>query len=92
MDGPEWYLKFYSGGGRAAGEGAQLHHPRWLQRLIAAALSIGISKRALMEDYYMDEIGAIMEEWNRLHHPEESAETQQVDALSFLGDGGEWIT
>jgi len=55
-------------------------------------LSIGISKRALMEDYYMDEIGAIMEEWNRLHHPEESAETQQVDALTFLGDGGEWVT
>ena len=53
---------------------------------------MGISKRALMEDYYMDEIGVIVQEWNRLHDPEGEAETQQVDALTFFGEGGEWLT
>lgn len=55
-------------------------------------MSVGISKRALMEDYYMDEIGAIMQEWNHLHNPEGDAEPEQVDALTFFGDGGEWLT
>lgn len=55
-------------------------------------MSIGISKRALMEDYYMEEIGAVIEEWNRLHNPEEDGTCEEMDALTFLGDGGEWIT
>ena len=54
-------------------------------------MSIGISKRALMEDYYMEEIGAVLEEWNRLHHPQED-EPAQVDAFTFLGEGGEWLS
>ena len=53
---------------------------------------MGISKRALMEDFYMDEIGAVMQEWNRLHNPEESSTPEDVDVLTFLGDGGEWLT
>ncbi len=55
-------------------------------------MSIGISKRALMEDYYMEEIGAVIEEWNRLHNPEEGGPLEEMDALTFLGDGGEWLT
>lgn len=31
----------------------------WLQRLIAMGLCLGIGKRELLEDYYMDEIGSI---------------------------------
>ncbi|MDD3336789.1 MAG: hypothetical protein PHI98_14965 [Eubacteriales bacterium] len=51
---------------------------------------MGISKRELMEDYYLDEITEIFSEWNRLHRPQEE-ETTQMDARDFLGDGGEWI-
>lgn len=40
----------------------------------------------------MDEIGAIMQEWNRLNDPEAGDEPEAVDALTFLGDGGEWLT
>ena|GEM_PF-1672486 len=32
----------------------------WLQELIAAALVYGISKRELFEDYYFDEIAAVL--------------------------------
>ena len=39
----------------------------------------------------MDEIGTIMEQWNRLHDPEGGEETQSVDALTFFGEGGEWV-
>ena len=32
----------------------------WLQELIAAALIYGISKRELFEDYYFDEVAAVL--------------------------------
>ena len=32
----------------------------WLQELIAAALVYGISKRELFNDYYLDEIAAVL--------------------------------
>ncbi|MDD3410521.1 MAG: hypothetical protein PHY12_06895 [Eubacteriales bacterium] len=69
------------------GQGAQ--NERWLQRLIASALSIGIGKRELLEDYYLDEIGAIMSEWTILHDPDAEEEPEMVEPESFLGDGGE---
>lgn len=40
-----------------------------------------------MEDYYIDEIVEIVKAWNRQHGAEE--EEKEVDALTFLGDGGE---
>lgn len=71
------------------GKGAQ-NDERWLQKLIAAGLCIGIGKRELLNDYYMDEIGVILEEWNALKKGEDTSEVQ-MDAMSFLGEGGEWI-
>lgn len=68
----------------AGGEG-------WLQRLIASALSIGISKRELFEDYYLDEVGEVMAEWNALHNRSRDEETEKADPLAFLGAGGEWV-
>lgn len=56
-----------------------------------AALSLGIGKRELLEDYYMDEIGAVFEEWNRMHDPDREQEPEQMDAFNFFGGGGEWI-
>ena len=38
-----------------------------MQGLIACCLSIGISKRELFEDYYLDEIREVILEHNRLH-------------------------
>lgn len=58
--------------------------------MIAAALSIGISKRELLQDYYMDEIGPVFEEWNRLHDPNRE-ETEEVDPMTFLGGEGEML-
>ncbi len=40
----------------------------------------------------MEEIGLIMQEWNRLHDPDSGTDPQEVDALTFLGDEGEWLT
>lgn len=53
---------------------------------------MGISKRELLEDYYMDEIGVIIREWNRLNDPASEDEPRNVDAVAFFGDGGEWLT
>ena len=53
-------------------------------------MSIGVSKRELLNDYYADEIGPVIEEWNRLHDPRRE-ETETVDAQTFFGDGGEWL-
>lgn len=50
---------------------------------------MGISKRALFEDYYMDEMPEIIRAWNRLHGVED--EEKQVDGVTFLGGGGEWL-
>lgn len=60
---------------------------RWLQRLIASALGMGIGKRELLEEYYPTEIAAIVEEWKDLHGVGEKEE--QVDGMTFLGGGGE---
>ena len=35
--------------------------------MIATALSVGISKRSLLEDYYPGELGAVVAAWNELH-------------------------
>ena len=70
------------GQGRGAGGGQ-----RWLQRLIAGALGMGISKRDLLEDYYVDEIAPVLEAWAALHGAGEGEE--QVDGMTFLGGGGE---
>lgn len=72
------------------GQGAHGREESWFQGLIAAALSIGISKRELLNDYYMDEIGLIFEAWNRLHDPNRE-ETEEVEAAEFLGGEGEWL-
>lgn len=58
--------------------------------MIAAGLSIGIGKRALLEDYYPEEIGEIMEEWNALHDPDRE-EIVEMKAEDFLGGDGEWL-
>ena len=38
----------------------------------------------------MDEIGPVFEEWNRLHDPNRE-ETEEVDAMTFLGGEGEML-
>lgn len=51
---------------------------------------MGISKRALMEDYYFDELGEVLEQWNALHRAPDDEE-RDVDPLTFLGTDGEWV-
>lgn len=50
---------------------------------------MGISKRELLEDYYLDEIGEIVKAYNRIHGAE--PEDKPVDAMTFFGTGGEVI-
>ena len=50
---------------------------------------MGIGKRALLEDYYWDELGAVFEEWNALHGA--SDEEERVSAETFLGGDGELL-
>ncbi len=49
---------------------------------------MGVSKRELLEDYYPDELPALLNAYRALHAPPE-APAQTVDAMDFLGDGGE---
>lgn len=48
-----------------------------MQQLIALCLRLGISKRELFEDYYMDELGDILEQFLALGG--EKVETVGVD-------------
>ena len=58
----------------------------WLQKLIACVLTIGISKRELLYDYYMDEIGEVIYEHNHLHKTgDKKAEVVEEDCDSFFG-------
>ncbi len=57
--------------------------------MMASCLSIGISKRELMEDYYLDEIGKVIAEWNVMHSPDGPEE--EMNAMAFLGGGGEVV-
>ena len=50
-------------------------------------MSVGISKRELLDDYYPDEICLVLDAYHRLHGGGE--ETERVDAMTFFGDGGE---
>ena len=45
---------------------------------------MGIGKRALMEDYYIDEVGEVMAQWGRLHGVEPDGECAQDDITAFL--------
>lgn len=55
-----------------------------MQRLIAQALSIGIGKKELMEDYYPGELASIIAEWNVIHCPEDAEEEKEVGIEEFL--------
>lgn len=44
---------------------------------------LGISKRALLEDYYPDELEEIFAAWSELHGHEREEE-REVDVLEFL--------
>lgn len=57
----------------------------WLQRLIACCLSMGISKRDLFNDYYMDEIGEIIFEHNEMHRTKEEPDVEVASCESFFG-------
>lgn len=65
--------------------------------MIASALRVGISKKELLEEYYLDEIGAVIEEYVALMTPGKQAKTEKstdgeyVGVLDFLGGGGEII-
>jgi len=49
---------------------------------------MGIGKRELFQDYYPGELAGVVREWNRLHGAKEAV-TEQVDTMTWLGDGGE---
>ena len=61
--------------------------------MIASALTIGISKRELFEDYYFDEIGPVLEAWNKLHSPDKTGERVEdvSDPMAFLKEGAELV-
>lgn len=43
----------------------------WLQKLIVCCLKIGISKRELFEDYYIDELEHIFKQYNSFNQEDE---------------------
>ena len=52
-----------------------------MQRLIAQALAMGVSKRALMEEYYIDEWAEVMAQWAALHGSDAPAAEGDVEAF-----------
>jgi len=49
---------------------------------------MGISKEALLEGYYFDEIDEIVAQWNSLHNVD--AEEEEVDFMDFFGGMGDF--
>lgn len=52
--------------------------------MIAQGLTIGISKRELLEDYYPDEVPLIFEAWGEMHGVKAEKEPEQVGVMEFL--------
>lgn len=55
--------------------------------MIAQGLTIGISKRELLEDYYPDELPLIFEAWGEIHgvrREEGEEEPERVGVMEFL--------
>jgi len=46
---------------------------------------MGISKRALLEDYYPDELDFVLAEYSAALRLDEDVEDEHVGALEFLG-------
>lgn len=58
--------------------------------MIAQGLTVGISKRELLEDYYPDEIHAVFGEYTVLHQVDHD-EDVEMSPTEFLGGGGEQV-
>lgn len=56
----------------------------WLQRLIVQGLAIGIDKRALLTDYYPDELPALFEAYAQLHGTARVEKAEETDVMTFL--------
>lgn len=56
----------------------------WLQRLIAQAQKMGIGKRELLDDYYLEEFMIICEEWSILHGAELAEDFVTDDPAAFF--------
>ena len=55
----------------------------WLQRWIAIAESIGIGKKELLEDYYLDEFLAVMDAYAEMHKIEHEDNGIEVTAENW---------
>lgn len=51
---------------------------------------MGVSKRALLEDYYPDELGPLVAAWNRLHGAHD-ADAEPCAPMAFFGGDGEVV-
>ena len=60
----------------------QNYNANWLQKIIAVCIKIGISKREFLNDYYIDEIPLIMQEYAELNKVQNQDE-QEVGAEDF---------
>ena len=56
----------------------------WLQRLIVQGLAIGIQKRALLTDYYPDELPALFEAYAQLHGAARVEKAEETEVMTFL--------
>ena len=63
-----------------AGKGEAAHTEYWFQKWIAIAETIGIPKRALLNDCYFDEFLAVLEAYNELHSVGKKKTVEEVDA------------
>lgn len=52
----------------------------WLQKWIAIAASIGISRRELLEEYYFDEFILTLDAYNELHAIQTEDAVEEVSA------------
>ena len=62
---------------------ADSHAEYWLQKWIAVAESIGVSKKSLLEDYYFDEFLAVLDAYNDLHRIDKDPPAEEVGAEAW---------
>lgn len=62
---------------RLENEKGNVDKDRWVQRWIAVGLSIGLSKEAMLNDYYLDELITIVDSYNAMHSGEKEISAEE---------------
>lgn len=78
--GAERHDRFFRGRVGAAEKNAADTDSKWLQKWIAIGETIGISKKDILEGYYLDEFLTVLDMYNEIQSLDKKKETVEVSA------------